>query len=153
MIKKGFTLIELLVVIAIIGILAALVTVSFTSSQRQARDTTRKSDLSQYRTSLESYANQTNGIYPAHSGATHIDTATLCADLNLSSCALDPKDGTTGLPGSPTFGYYYISDAAGTKYAVYAYLENTSGYWVTCSNGTSKLKAGTATPTQAADCP
>ena len=48
---SAFTLIELLVVISIIGILAAMVTVSFTASQRQARDAAKKSDLKQYQTS------------------------------------------------------------------------------------------------------
>jgi prepilin-type N-terminal cleavage/methylation domain-containing protein len=62
--RRGFTLIELLVVISIIGILAALSLASFTTSQKQARDTERKSDLSQYRSSLESYANIKNGLFP-----------------------------------------------------------------------------------------
>ena len=40
--KSGFTLIELLVVIVIIGILATLATVTFSSSQKKARDTQRQ---------------------------------------------------------------------------------------------------------------
>ncbi len=45
--QKAFTLIEMLVVISLIGILAALAMVSFSSVQKQARDTARKSDLKQ----------------------------------------------------------------------------------------------------------
>ena len=43
--NKAFTLIEMLVVISLIGILAALALVSFGVSQKQARDSARKSDL------------------------------------------------------------------------------------------------------------
>ena len=52
-IYKGFTLIELLVSISIVGILATLVLVSFTGAQKQARDTTRKSDLKQYQLKID----------------------------------------------------------------------------------------------------
>ena len=134
----GFTMIELLVVISIIGILAAMVTVSFTSSQRQARDTERKSDLSQYRTQLESYANRNNGLYTA--SAASIGMSTLCSSnyLDLSSsttCPLDPAD--------PTITYRYCTDGAvsdgtpvATKYVLWASLENvTSTYWTVCSDG------------------
>jgi type II secretion system protein G len=61
--SKAFTLIELLIVIAILGIVTTVVAVSFTNSQKQARDLQRKSDLKQIRTALELYYND-NGFYP-----------------------------------------------------------------------------------------
>jgi len=42
--SKAFTLIEMLVVISLIGILAALALASYAGTQKQARDTNRKSD-------------------------------------------------------------------------------------------------------------
>lgn len=143
MIKKGFTLIELLVVISIIGILAAIITVSFTSSQRQARDTKRKSDLAQYRNALEAFANKTSSLYPLYSGTTDA-SSTLCTTLGETGCPEDPKN-----PVDSSIYYKYQSNGSGstgaasaTEYVLWAQLENLSNtYWVVCSNG----KSGTAT--------
>ncbi len=136
-INHGFTLVELLVVISVLGILASIVLVSFGGSQKQARDTQRKSDLKQYQNSLEAYANKSNGFYPQRTSAT-VASTTLCNDLALTTCPKDPKD--------PTYFYYYISDgsgvagsASGTKYVLWASLENTTGFWVVCSNGKSAV--------------
>src|SRR4030042_766547 len=113
MMKKGFTLIELLVVISIIGILAGMVVVSFTSSQKQARDTQRKSDLAQYRTALEAYANRSNGLYPEYPNLTDL-SATVCPAIGFSgSCPEDPKS-------SAGFSYQYCSNAGQTDYVLRA---------------------------------
>ena len=128
--KKGFTLIELLVVISIIGILASLALVSYTGAQKQARDTQRRSDLNQYRNSLEIYASSNNGIYP--SGLSTITS--LCgsgkplSSSYIASCPSDPI--TTQLP----YGFY--SSASGDTFVLYAQLE-TGGYWEVCSTGKS----------------
>jgi len=74
---QGFTLIELLIVISIIGILAAMVTISFMNTQRQARDTQRKSDLSQYRNALEAFASKNNGLFPGESALVSVDNTTV----------------------------------------------------------------------------
>jgi len=138
--KKGFTLIELLVVISIIGILAAMATISYTSAQKQARDTNRKSDLTQYRSSLETYANKNNGLYPSYPSRIS-PYPTLCAPLGLgSTCPEDPKNSV-----DDTYYYSYISDGSGagastaTQYVLWAKLESISPttYWVVCSNGKS----------------
>jgi len=127
----GFTLIELLVVISIIGILASLTLVSYTGAQKQTRDTQRRSDLSQYRNALETYASTNNGVYPIHAG--EYDVAGFCGGGELakiiSTCPTDPIT---------TNKYYYLSDATGEKYILYADLE-TAGWWYVCSTGkTSK---------------
>lgn len=121
----GFTLIELLVVIAIIGLLASLALVSYTRSQKQARDTRRKSDLRQYQTALENYANNKGGIYPTITGT---GMANLCSALSLTSC-----------PDDATYPYGYRCSIDGSEYVLWAQLEaySTGQYWVVCSNGKS----------------
>ncbi len=145
-------MIELLVVISIIGILAALSLVSFTSSQRQARDTARKSDIKQYQTSLENYANKNSSLYPSRPDASGaVASSTVCTDLALTSCPEDPKYASD--PSYPQ--YRYQSDGSvssgtptATKYVLWAKLENTSNYWVVCSNGKvgTKLQSGWSNP-------
>lgn len=139
--KSGFTLIEMLVVISLIGILAALALVSFGASQKQARDTTRKSDLRQYQTSLEMYGNLASGLFPSRTTAVSA-YSTLCSDLNIRlepdiSCSEDPKNASDS-----TLTYNYISDgtsgtASATKYVLWGKIENsaTTKYWIVCSNG------------------
>lgn len=137
--KEGFTLIELLVVIAIIGILAALALVSFTATQRQARDTQRKSDLKQFQTSLENYANINNGFYPSRTSTQNAST-TVCTDLGLTGCPVDPK-----FSSDASYYYKYESNGGGsatvtaTQYVLWSKLEAITNYFVICSGG----KAGT----------
>ena len=138
---SGFTLIELLVVISIIGLLASLALVSYTRSQKQARDTRRKSDLRQYQTALENYANKNNGVYPVRTSA--IDVTTLCTTLEVGNVC----------PGDPSSSiYYYVSSSSGDQFSLRATLEaGSSTYWVVCSNGKS---GGTSTaPTSSNVCP
>jgi prepilin-type N-terminal cleavage/methylation domain-containing protein len=134
---KAFTLIELLVVISIIGILAALSLASFSTAQKQSRDTERKSDLAQYQNSLEGYANKNNSLYPSRPDATGATTETLCADLDLTGCPEDPKNSSDA-----TFVYKYQSSGTisngnptATTYVLWAKLESATSYRVVCSNG------------------
>ena len=142
--KKGFTLIELLVVIAILGILVAVVTVSFSGSQKQARDVRRKSDLKMYQNALEIYANKNNGLYPEYSSL-GINWTSFCDWVGVPSpCPNDPKYDSTGSDPDSFPSYGYQSDGTfnsgtpkATKYALWSKLENTTGYWVVCSSGTN----------------
>lgn len=132
----GFTLIELLVVIAIIGILATLAFISYTGVQKKARDTQRKSDLKQYQTELESFANNNNGLFPAYPSGTSVYD-NLCSDLGLTNCNDDPKKVATD--NAPL--YQYISDGTATQsdaanYILWADLEDGEYWWV-CSGGKS----------------
>jgi prepilin-type N-terminal cleavage/methylation domain-containing protein len=154
--KSGFTLIELLVVISIIGVLAALSFVSFTTSQRQARDSARKSDIKQYQSSLEAYANNHNSLFPQRPNAGGaVASTTLCSDLLLSGCSEDPKN-----PSDPTFTYRYQSDGAvsnGTasaiKYIIWGKIESTENYWVVCSNGKVGTVAQSGFGVSGGNCP
>lgn len=53
--SKGFTLIELLIVVAIIGVLATVITVSFSSIRAKSRGNVAKSDVQAMMTDYEAY--------------------------------------------------------------------------------------------------
>lgn len=130
--KKAFTLIEILIVISIIGILTSLATVSYVASQKQVRDMQRKSDLNQYRTALENYANTHDGLYPPKPTKEPADTLCVPSLLDISSCPADPKLADAG------YVYYYISDISGTSYLLWSVSETKDGKnWVVCSSGKS----------------
>ncbi|MEK7550715.1 MAG: type II secretion system protein [Patescibacteria group bacterium] len=140
---KAFTLIELLIVISIIGILSSFAFFGTTSSQKQARDAQRKSDLRQYQTSIENFANKGNSLFPGENAFVIANTE-LCSDLGLTSCPVDPKK-----VSQPTYeDYKYQTDgtvgtgaAVATKYVLWAKLENSTNYWVVCSDGKIGTKA------------
>lgn len=154
--KTGFTLVELLVVISIIGILASIALASFTTSQRQARDTQRKSDLKQYSASLEAFANAGNGLYPSHT-TKDISKAdnTLCGDLGLTNCPADPSDPTNVYKYISNGGNTGIAPAKATSYVLWSKLESdTNNYWVVCSSGkTGKYATSQGQPSNDGLCP
>lgn len=160
--NDGFTMLELLMVMGIIGVVAGFVLVTFPAAQDRARDANRKSDLKQYQTSLEVYANRNNGFYPRRSDAAGQPAgSTLCGDLGFSSgdCPLDPKDGQNECDGNMC-RYLYQTDSCGAagdpcaaQYVLWGALERpetSSAYWVVCSNGISG--ESTSTPT-GGNCP
>lgn len=150
--KKGFTLIELLVVLSIIGVLAALFLVSFSGSQKQARDTKRKSDLRQYQSVLENFANKNQGFYPSRNTSS---ISILCQDLEINNCQNDPR-----YNDDSSFSYFYQTDGSqdgtinATSYVLWAKLENKQNfYWVVCSSGSIGEVESTLMPPVNGRCP
>ena len=136
--NKGFTLIEILVAISIIGILASLALTSYSRAQKQARDTQRKSDLSQYRNALEQYGSANSGVYHVYGGSGGYSLTNLCGseailENYMSQCPEDPINSTP-------YVYLYRSNETGTEYVLWANLE-TADYWYVCSNGISQVSS------------
>ena len=129
--KAGFTLVELMIVMIIMGILVLAGVGSFISSQKRSRDTKRKNDLRQVSLSLEAFAND-KGRYPARDANGLIlgctpDGATAC---NWGKLFQANTGGAVYMITLPTESkasrrYFYVSDAGGTYYQIYARLENT----------------------------
>ncbi|MBI2598893.1 type II secretion system protein [Candidatus Curtissbacteria bacterium] len=140
----GFTLIELLITISIIGILAAIGTTTYSSSQSKARDAVRKSDLTQIKKTLELVKSDCTGgaYYPVLAGGdeyARFDALQIYladADLKyMNSVPDDPKD-----TGTSKYGFFTSSSttanvcpnnttppaqtlAGGTDYMLRALLE------------------------------
>jgi general secretion pathway protein G len=91
--NRGFTIVELLIVIVVIGILAALVIVTYNGIQQKARDTERKTDINALHGQLEAYQAQ-NGKYPTLANVN--DSTFRSTDMKgLDPDALKDPKGTT----------------------------------------------------------
>jgi prepilin-type N-terminal cleavage/methylation domain-containing protein len=128
--KKGFTLLEILVVIGIIAVLVGLATTSYSTAQKKARDTKRKSDLRTIQNCLEQYYSYNNnfkynGSLPTGSGL--VSTGTLPTVLNCGSTALTtPKD-----PINDSNYQYLVTAITADSYRITATLEQGTIYEVT----------------------
>lgn len=112
--QKGFTIVELLIVIVVIGILAAIVIVTFTGVQKKARDSDRKSDINATSGLLEVYFAD-KGQYPTLGNLNSPNTAT--GDWRFDNMK-DLKDPLITAPGSTTAA---LVSGAGTTSA-YGYV-------------------------------
>lgn len=128
--KTGFTLIELVIVMAIIAILTAAGLSSYISSQVKGRDARRKGDLTQISRAIEIYYND-HGSYPSAHNGLIVSCGDGTADCSWNGGPFTDANSTIymqKLPRDPAYSsrqYYYYSDATGSLYALYAWLENT----------------------------
>jgi len=127
--QKGFTLLELLVVMAIMALLAGLGLRTFGSVQQKSRDGRRKQDLQSISKALEIYYNDFKH-YPYASGGKIMG----CGENATEECVWgdvwqNSNDLTlymSKLPQDPGGSqYFYLADAQGQTYRLFAYLENT----------------------------
>jgi len=134
--KQGFTLIELMIVMVIMGILVTIGVTAFTSSMIKGRDSTRKANLRAITNALELYYNDKNK-YPVWDSLGSIPG---CYTIDLTAtgtCGKDYpvfKDSIANgamymakFPIDPVSSqkYYYVSNATGTQFQIYAHLENS----------------------------
>lgn len=110
--KKAFTLLEMLVVIGIISVLLSMGFVSYSTSQKKARDARRQSDLKALQATLEQCYSVGDYLYPTFSGGTSLTV----------DCSAD---------GGPSLT---ISDPLGQTYTV---VSTTDGYSITVNLETS----------------
>ncbi|MBV8171724.1 MAG: prepilin-type N-terminal cleavage/methylation domain-containing protein [Candidatus Eremiobacteraeota bacterium] len=87
---RGFTLIELMIVIAIIAVLAAILIPNFLHARAESQTTACEGNEKQIATSLEEYAVDTGGIYPA-SGV--VTPALFGANPYMNTTPTDPVSG------------------------------------------------------------
>lgn len=126
---RGFTLLELLVVMAILALLAGLGLRMFGTVQQKSRDTRRKQELQSITKALEAYHNDFKR-YPSSmdgrimgcgAGATEA-----CAWGGVWQNTANETLYMSELPQDPGGNqYYYLSDAQGLSYSLFAYLENS----------------------------
>lgn len=110
--KKGYTLLELLVVIAVIGIIATIGLVSYTGTQRKARDTKRRGDLKSITNALEQYYAVCGSLYPTPPGgsATAMYTSITCTSPATTIMTTVPKD--------PSGNAYTCAGCSSTAYTI-----------------------------------
>lgn len=95
--KRGFTLLEMLVVVGIISVIIGVTAVSYSTSQKKARDTKRKTDLRYIAEALEQYYSICQYLYPA----------AVVGGGNIT-CAAQAKTTLTNVPKDPLSGVNYV---------------------------------------------
>jgi len=111
--EKGFTILELLVVIGIIAVLITAGTVSYSTSQKVARDARRLQDLNDMRNAFEQYYSICNNLYGVTVTGDLVAGDTLRCILNnvttdLITYPADPLGGNYQCVGSCTVTSYTV---------------------------------------------
>lgn len=121
-VTQGFTLIELLVVIAVIGVLAGaiIVAVNPTEQLKRARDTQRKSSVSQLANAVSAYYTSKNGVYPTES-ITWITQLSTSGEIKAIPAAVSGAACTNATGIQNDFCYDL---ATATDYTVFTKLES-----------------------------
>lgn len=119
--KTGFTLIELLVVIAIIGVLTAVLLVNLVGIRERAADTKKKSDLTQMKSALRLYYNDTQS-YPGSSGSSIVACNGVACSVGDE---MNDASGTVYIKSVPDYSFYSVT-GDGEGYAVGVLLTNLS---------------------------
>lgn len=105
--SRGFTVVELVIIMVVIGILAALVLVTYNGISQKDRDTERKKDIDTLYGQLESYQAQTqNSVYPT---LANVNDSSWRNDnmKNLDPAVLqDPKGKSRALVAIPVANSY-----------------------------------------------
>jgi type II secretory pathway pseudopilin PulG len=139
--ESGFTIVELLVIVLIIGVLLAVLLLTYSGVRVRERNTARVTDIKQIQSSLESFYAQ-DGFYPTLSDLNSpkwtaanlktLDPSTL-QDPSAKSGAVRFSDGTT----TSQFTYHVTASDGSTacddkatacaQYTLTAYLEGSAG--------------------------
>lgn len=137
--RLGFTLIELLITTAVFGIIVAIVSTGFQTSQQKGRDTRRKSDLQQTKKALEAAKNDCLGAtwYPFGNITSSAKDSynNIVADLKTANYLnANPKDPTD----NNTYFYEYKQDtnAINNTYSCSSWTGNPLSGSYTSSSGT-----------------
>ena len=111
--KSGFTLIELLISISIIAILSVVLSISFSSAQRNGRDQRRIADLKAIQNAAEQYyllsgSYPLGGYFRANAGAWIVNNT----QVVLEKFPTDPKPSQIYITRPPTgvSGYCVCAD-------------------------------------------
>jgi prepilin-type N-terminal cleavage/methylation domain-containing protein len=127
--EDGFTIIEVLIVLAIAGLIMLIVFLAVPALQRNARNTSRKSDASSLASALSEYINNNDGQLPASC------TGTACNSTFLNNW----KPGFYTAPNVT----YTDNTTSGASMGDPKNLDNISiGSYLTCGSGAT---AGQAT--------
>jgi prepilin-type N-terminal cleavage/methylation domain-containing protein len=131
--RRGFTLIELLIVISVIGILSTIAVITYSTVQRNSRDSVRDTQASILDNAFEQYY-QKNGEYPPARNIINSysdNTAqAVAATLGIDPAGLD-------LPGCPTGVNPFVSSATNATPCQIAYEPSSVLNNTTCHNATN----------------
>ncbi len=147
--KNGFTLIELLVVISIIGVLTAIILPNMMGMRERARDSKRKTALTELKTALRLYYNDYQE-YPSNSGNDEINGCGVSGDETCSwggafSAGSAPTVYMKQLPSDNLKTYHYERHEDDNFYA-WTELENTSDPDIEKSQNECGVTTGEGTP-------
>lgn len=112
---EGFTLLELLIVIGIIGVMVALATVAYSTTQISGRNSRRKQDLIAIQNALEQYYSANTFRYP-------VGACTAASTYLKSAWPVDPSSTTTTV-----VQYSGYNSCLVASYCICATMEGTSG--------------------------
>lgn len=141
--KNAFTLIELLVVISVLGVLVAVLLPNLIGVRARARDSAKKNDLRQLKTSIRLYYNDYQA-YPADNGSGEIvacgsDGSLVCPNAD-GSFAIGDDVYMRNMIDTEQFEYIQLD--SGEDFLLATVLENASDADI----AESAAKCSVATP-------